>query len=160
MRSWLTGLGVIAGLALAGCEDEKCDTVTCGYTHVLISVVDTEGEVGHASAVTFTFHPLNEDGDELMTEDELDEANVDPDLKRKASCSPTTDDEEICDTWIAEAGFGQYTITGSLKNDEGTVVDDDQVTVTIAVPSRSENQACCGLVATETATLTLEDPEG
>lgn len=148
---------VVAVLALgAGCNKEKdaCVRVVCDFTRVVVSVVDADGEAGTASKVTFTIHPYNDDG-EPMTEDELDDAGVDLTKEREAAC--VADENGDCPTWNAAAGFGDYTISGFLNDEEtGSALDTDLVTISLPFPDGQPDE-CCGYTNSVDATLTLDE---
>lgn len=142
----LTGLALL-GIALgaAGCDKSKddCVRVVCDFTHVSVNVVDNDGDASDATSVSFTIHPYNEDGD-LMSEDELDDAGIDITEEHQASCVEASDG--TCPTWNAAAGFGEYTISGVLKDDEtGDILDTDQLVDAVQLPyPDGPPDDCCG----------------
>ncbi len=164
MRNWLLMLsGALMGAALAhtlsACKRDKtdCADVRCDYTHVTLSVVDAEGDESYATKLTYTFWPYGK-GSTKMSEDEAEDAGYDLEENRKAHC--LSEDDEECALWVADAGFGEYVFTGVLAGDDE---EDPTYTVTckvsIPIPASSENEDCCGLVATEETDLLL-DPDG
>ena len=137
----LTGARGAAALAAvlalsAGCNKDKnaCVRVVCDFTRVAVSIVDADGEP--------------------MTEDELDEAGVDITEKRDAAC--VLDDNDDCSTWNAAAGFGDYTISGFLNDDEtGEQLDTDLISVPLPYPDGQPDD-CCGYTNSVSATMTLD----
>lgn len=139
-----------------GCNKEKdaCVRVVCDFTRVVVSVVDADGEEGTATTVTYTIHPYNTDG-EPMTEDELDEAGVDITEKHDAACVAA--DDGSCPTWNAAAGFGDYTISGILNDeDSGAQLDTDQVSISLPYPDGPPDD-CCGFTSSVATSLTLDE---
>ena len=143
------------GALSAGCnkDENSCVRVVCDFTRVAVSIVDADGEVGNATTVSFTVHPYNTDG-QPMTEDELDEAGVDITEKRDAAC--VLDNDDNCSLWNAAAGFGDYTISGFLNDDEtGEQLDTDLISVPLPYPDGQPDD-CCGYTNSVSATMTLD----
>lgn len=145
-----------AATGVAGCDSDKdaCLRVVCDFTRVAVSVVDADGDEGTASEVYFTIHPYSE-GSTKMTEDELDEAEVDITEKHDAACVEAEDGS--CPAWNAAAGFGEYTISGILNDeDSGDQLDTDQIVVSLPYPDGPPDD-CCGYTDSTTGTLTLDE---
>lgn len=157
MRLYI-GLGVAMGLggALAfvacGKDDNKCRTVSCGYTFARVDIIDEDGDEASATKVTYTLTPYNDDGT-LMDEDQLHDAGVDPDESHDATCG--SDDEDDCSVWIAAAGFGVYTFSAEVDDDDGNLEATGEETVNVPPPDASEESVCCGLINDDREDLTV-----
>ncbi len=162
MRPWLIGMASLVGgwtaaRTLTACKgDDKCAEVDCDYTHVTVEIVDDEDEASLATRVTFTLHPYKDNG-VLMTEDELDDAGIDVEEVRQASC--VSADEDECARWIAAAGFGVYTFTAVLADEEEGTQIKTQCQLDLPPPTDPEDKACCGLVATDETEMTLDEDD-
>ena len=155
------GLGAFLVWGQLGCKKNECITVDCDYTHVTVQIVDNDGEPGDATSVTYTFHPYDKNNN-LMDDDELKVADVDPDEVRDANCANRDEDTDECPTWVMANSFGEYTVTAQLKDEDGNIVDTETTVVELLYPASSENKACCGLVATDEVELVLDkdgDPD-
>lgn len=152
----LFGFGVVL-VPPSGCGTGECEGLVCDYTHITLLFVDAEDEPADATRVTYTRNPYNDEG-ELLTAEELEEAGIDITEVHEATCTARDESTGECPTWVITDGFGVYTITAVLEDDDGVVEATETLDVDLTVPTSGKDKACCGLVHAEEQTVTL-DPE-